>query len=67
VILLGFTGAGGERTDVLAHLTGFAMGSLAGLAHATLPVPRSRVAQTLSGIAALAVLALAWATALSAV
>ena len=65
VILLGFTGAGGERTDVLAHLTGFAMGSLAGLAHATLRIPRGRVAQTLSGVAALAVLALAWAKALS--
>ena len=34
VILLGFMGAGGERTDVLAHLTGFAMGALAGVVHA---------------------------------
>ena len=67
VILLGFTGSGGERTDVLAHLTGFAMGSLAGLAHATLRIPRGPVAQTLSGVAALAVLAFAWAQALSAV
>jgi len=67
VILLGFTGAGGERTDVLAQPHRFAMGLLAGLAHATLRVPRGRVAQTLSGVAALAVLALAWAQALSAV
>jgi membrane associated rhomboid family serine protease len=34
VALLAFTGAGGERTDVLAHLTGFAMGVLAGASHA---------------------------------
>jgi membrane associated rhomboid family serine protease len=34
VALLGFTGAGGERTDVLAHLLGFATGVLAGIGHA---------------------------------
>jgi MYXO-CTERM domain-containing protein len=67
VILLGFTGAGGERTDVLAHLTGFAAGLLAGVAHAALRVPRGRAVQATSGIAALAVLALAWWRALSAV
>lgn len=66
VILLGFTGAGGERTDVLAHLTGFAMGAIAGLAHATLPVPRGRVAQWVAGGLALAVPALAWWLALGA-
>jgi membrane associated rhomboid family serine protease len=32
--LLAFTGAGGERTDVLAHLLGFATGVLAGTVHA---------------------------------
>src|SRR5690606_13555151 len=31
VALLGFTGSGGERTDVAAHLGGFACGVLAGL------------------------------------
>ncbi|MCM2311819.1 MAG: rhomboid family intramembrane serine protease [Steroidobacteraceae bacterium] len=66
VILLGFTGAGGERTDVLAHLTGFAMGALAGVAHATIAVPRGRAAQWLAGLVASAVLVGAWVLALSA-
>lgn len=60
VILLGFTGAGDERTDVLAHLTGFAMGLLAGLAHATWRVPRGPFAQLVAGIASVAALVLAW-------
>lgn len=60
VILLGFTGSGGERTDVLAHLSGFAMGSIAGLVHATLRIPRGRIAQWISGGIALAALVLAW-------
>jgi membrane associated rhomboid family serine protease len=65
VILLGFTGAGGERTDVLAHLTGFAMGALAGVAHATIAVPRGKAAQWLAGLIATAVLVGAWVLALS--
>jgi MYXO-CTERM domain-containing protein len=64
IILLGFTGAGGERTDVLAHLTGFAMGALAGVAHAAWRVPRGVVAQVVAGVLALAVVAGAWARAL---
>lgn len=64
VILLGITGAGGERTDVLAHLTGFATGALAGVAHAAVRVPRGRVAQCVAGLGALTVLMLAWALAL---
>lgn len=39
VALLAFTGAGGERTDLLAHLLGFSTGVLAGLALARLPLP----------------------------
>jgi len=66
VILLGFTGAGGERTDVLAHLTGFGTGALAGVAHATLGIPRGRVVQWVSGGLALAALLLAWWLALGA-
>jgi MYXO-CTERM domain-containing protein len=65
VILLGFTGAGGERTDVLAHLTGFAMGALAGVAHATWRVPRGAIAQFTAGSLALLAIAGAWALALS--
>jgi membrane associated rhomboid family serine protease len=66
VILLGITGAGGERTDVLAHLTGFAMGVLAGIVHATWCVPRGPLAQWVSGALAVAALALAWGIALGA-
>jgi rhomboid protease GluP len=66
VILLGFTGAGGERTDVLAHLSGFAVGTLAGVAHATLRVPRGRTAQWVSGGLARTALARAWWLALGA-
>ena len=64
VILLGFTGAGGERTDVLAHLTGFAMGLLAGVAHASWRIPRGAVAQVVAGVLAIAVIAGAWRLAL---
>lgn len=64
VILLGFTGAGGERTDVLAHLTGFAMGLLAGVAHARWRAPRGAVAQVVAGVLAIAVIAGAWRLAL---
>ena len=66
VILLGFTGAGGERTDVLAHLTGFAMGLLAGVAHASWRMPRGTVAQVVAGVSAAAALVLAWTMALTA-
>ena len=64
VILLGFTGAGGERTDVLAHLTGFAMGVLAGVAHATWRVPRGAIAQVTAGLLSLALVGVAWMLAL---
>lgn len=65
VILLGFTGAGGERTDVLAHLTGFATGTLAGIAHGTWRVPRGPAAQWSAGIGALLAIAGAWRLALA--
>jgi rhomboid protease GluP len=64
VILLGFTGAGGERTDVLAHLTGFMTGAIAGLLHATWRVPRSTSAQLVAAMASLAAVAGAWMLAL---
>ena len=65
IILLGFTGAGGERTDVLAHLTGFAMGALAGVGHATWRVPRGAVAQVTAGVLSLALVGAAWVLALA--
>jgi membrane associated rhomboid family serine protease len=66
VILLGFTGAGDERTDVMAHLTGFAMGVLAGVAHAAWRVPRGPFAQVAAGLSALLALLCAWGLALTA-
>jgi rhomboid protease GluP len=66
VILLGWTGSGGEGTDVLAHLGGFVVGALLG-ATAALPRPRvllGRVPQAVSGAATLAALTIAWGCAL---
>jgi rhomboid protease GluP len=65
VILLGFTGAGGERTDVLAHLTGFAMGALAGIAHASWRNPRGGGTQVAAGLLSLALVGVAWMLALA--
>jgi membrane associated rhomboid family serine protease len=69
VILLGWTGAGGEGTDVdvVAHVAGFAVGALLG-ATAALPRPRQalqHVPQWLTGAAALASIIIAWGYALS--
>ena len=63
VFLLAFTGVGGENTDVLAHLTGFVMGAIVGVLHAAWRVPRGPVAQFVAGVAALVVVAAAWASA----
>ncbi len=64
VFLLAFTGAGGEHTDVLAHLTGFAMGIGAGVSHSAWRAPRGRIAQAASALVSLIVIASAWAMAL---
>jgi rhomboid protease GluP len=66
VCLLGFTGVGGERTDVLAHLTGFGVGSAAGLLLALRRHPPGATAQALAGAATVAVVVLAWVVALGA-
>jgi membrane associated rhomboid family serine protease len=62
VILLGFLGAGGERTDVVAHVTGFASGCLLGVALGKIPEHRfdSRGLQWLAGTFTLATIAVAW-------
>jgi rhomboid protease GluP len=64
--LLAFTGTGGENTDILAHFAGFAIGAAIGALCARLPMPApGRTApQWASGIAAFALLALAWTLAL---
>lgn len=60
VALLAFTGVGGERTDVLAHLTGFVMGAIAGVLLAASRRPLAGWAQSALGAAAIAVIAAAW-------
>jgi membrane associated rhomboid family serine protease len=64
--LLAFTGTGGENTDILAHFAGFAVGAATGAICARLPMPapgRSGL-QWAAGIAAVALIALAWTLAL---
>jgi membrane associated rhomboid family serine protease len=65
VALLGFTGVGGERTDVLAHLTGFATGVAAGLLLALRPNAAGPAVQQVAGLAAIAALIMAWTLALA--
>lgn len=66
VMLLAFLGFGGERTDVVAHVTGFGMGVAIGYALAHVPqrlVERPWV-QPASGALACALVASAWLSAL---
>ncbi len=65
IALLAFTGAGGERTDVIAHITGFLSGAALG-AVPTLHRLHGAGAQWLSGVATLAAIVAAWWSALSA-
>jgi rhomboid protease GluP len=65
VCLLGFTGVGGERTDVLAHLTGFVAGAAAGLLLALRRRPARAPAQWLAGLGTVALIAAAWSLALT--
>lgn len=65
IALLGFMGVGGERTDVLAHLTGFVMGIVAGgLLSLIRRRPRPRVQFILALLATGSVIA-AWSAALA--
>ena len=68
VALLAYTGAGGERTDIGAHIWGFVAGLGAGLLAARIPPPvlvHARL-QWLAGLATVAVLVTAWLLALTA-
>jgi membrane associated rhomboid family serine protease len=66
-LLLASTGMGGERTDVLAHVTGLLAGILVGFGASFVPSPvlDERSNQVMAACAALAVLLLSWAIALS--
>jgi membrane associated rhomboid family serine protease len=64
--LLAFTGTGGENTDILAHLAGFAVGAGLGAlcARLPMPVPGRAGVQWAAGLASFALLALSWVLAL---
>ena len=65
VFLLAFTGAGGENTDVVAHVAGFATGAVAGIVHARRRWPRGPLAQWVAGLASVAAIGVAWAVAIA--
>lgn len=66
-VLLGYLGTGGGRTDVAAHVAGFLCGVLLGALYGKLGERMLFAArgQFLLGVGALAVLAIAWALALT--
>jgi rhomboid protease GluP len=66
VCLLGLLGAGDAQVDVLAHALGFLTGTVLGWIYSRLGIPRSRSArlQIGAGVAALAMIPLAWYLAL---
>jgi rhomboid protease GluP len=66
ILLLAFTGVGGERTDVAAHVTGFLSGLLFGWIGCRLPERwlGSRSVQQAAGLVTMAIVAFAWFLAL---
>ena len=62
IALLAYTGTGGERTDVGAHLSGFISGFLIGILFAAWPnlINRRGLSQWLAGAATLAAVAMSW-------
>lgn len=67
VVLFAFTGVGGERTDVVAHATGFLAGMLIGWAGGRLPSRwlASDKIQTWAGGATVAIILAAWIVAIT--
>ena len=67
MLLLAYTGLGGERTDVIAHVTGFLSGLLLGGLYGMLGqrVSIKTRSQFALGLTALAFLAFCWLLALS--
>jgi membrane associated rhomboid family serine protease len=66
VALLAYTGTGGANTDIGAHLMGFVSGLVIGLALASVPEIEAASKQKAAGIAAVALVASAWAWGLTA-
>ena len=68
VLLLAYTGLGGERTDIIAHVTGFISGLLLGGLYGTIGqrIFLKARAQFAVGLVSLAFLAFCWLLALSA-
>ena len=66
ILLLAWTGIGGERTDVLAHVTGLIAGLLVGAACGLVPhaVLERRLVQAATSVLAVLILVSAWAVAL---
>ena len=62
VVLLAMTGVGGERTDVMAHVTGFVAGMLMGWLACSLPLAwlTNVVVQRVAGVATIALVMIAW-------
>lgn len=62
IVLLSYTGIGGERTDIGAHVAGGLMGLLIGAAAARLPDQwlANRELQFWTGIAAISIILIAW-------
>jgi rhomboid protease GluP len=67
IALLGITGAGGENTDVFAHLSGFAAGALLGVVHGHVRTPflDGRLGQFIAGALTAATVIGAWSFALT--
>jgi membrane associated rhomboid family serine protease len=67
VILLGWLGTAGKETDVMAHLLGFGLGVVLGATAAVPAISRRlhRLRQWPAGLAAIAIMAAAWALALA--
>jgi membrane associated rhomboid family serine protease len=62
VLLLAYTGSGGERTDIVAHLTGFMAGLVIGWAGSRLPRRwlANIIVQKWAGVATIALIVAAW-------
>ena len=66
VLLLAYTGSGGDRTDVVAHLTGFLAGLVIGWVGSRLPGKwlASSIVQKWAGLTTIALIVVAWAVGL---